>query len=163
MMSSEHPNYGHTAYPIISRRIYNIVGNFRGVQFHRWSIFTNFRGHAHSRPFCNIKSRLFHGFNFHSWAIICENCENWTPHKFPAIWYYQYLTVTLVCTSLTALPLHTMFSHQQVYTYFIMHFGIPKYGEVDLVDFVLFTVITACSILSVLHTFLSNSKSAKAM
>ena len=44
-----------------------------------------------------------------------------------------------------------------------MHFGIPKYGEVDLVVFVLSTVISASSIFSVFHSFLSNSKSAKMM
>ena len=47
--------------------------------------------------------------------------------------------------------------------YFVMHFGIPKYGKVDLVAFVLSNVITASSIFSVFHSFLSNSNSAKAM
>ena len=70
---------------------YRIAGNFRGVQFCGWLIVTflqvQFRGRTHSHPLCTVKQSSFHGFNFRSKTIIHENHENWTPRKFPTIWY----------------------------------------------------------------------------
>ena len=70
--------------------MYHIVENFCGIQFGGQPLpfrGFNFHGCAHSRPLCTVQSNLFHGFNFRSQVIICENHENWTPHNFPAIRY----------------------------------------------------------------------------
>ena len=45
----------------------------------------NFCGRMYSRPFCAVQLSLFRG------SIICENCENWIPRNFSAIWYITFL------------------------------------------------------------------------
>ena len=80
--------------------------------------------------------------------------------------YFQWITSLKLPTwpqCILVLPLLNNSNSSTINTYFVMHFGIPKYGEVNLVAFVLFNVMSASTVLSFFCTFLANSISRKAV
>ena len=50
----------------------------------------NFRRYEQSCQYVHVHTSLFCGFNFRGRAINREKHENWTPRKFPAIWYTAF-------------------------------------------------------------------------
>ena len=81
----------------------HIAGNFLGIQFSQIDdhycyfvglIFVDVSTHAR---YALYNQAYFAGVSFVVGGIICKNCENWTPQKFPAI---QYIITGGACIGL---------------------------------------------------------------
>ena len=106
---------------------------FAGFNFHGWSIFIFFAGlifadsstHAHIM-YCAIE--LFCGFNFHGLTIIRENCENWTPQKFPTIQY----TCNYTTNWRVGMAIQKGSRNNKVHVSSLLLFKIPKWKAVAI-------------------------------